>query len=162
MVHLLSMRTTSVENTTFWCIEIYFQSSAAFREVSPPQFAFTNCHNVSIVFSGASFHFASVPSSPVETVSETSSSFNLLSNFSSPLIASTKSMSVSISVSIDKSPEVNQSERGAATIGECTGPPGARIEPTALDRETLFGRTKKLFFPGMMRNPYFSPRESNM
>ena len=37
-------------------------------------------------------------------------------------------------------------------------PPGARIAPTAEDRETLLGKTRKAFSPGMMRSPYFSPK----
>ena len=38
-------------------------------------------------------------------------------------------------------------------MGERAGPPGWRIAPTAVERETLFGKTRKLFFPGMMRRP---------
>ena len=117
--------------------------------------AFANCHKVVITTFDSIFHFASVPvpASPVLTVSEKSSSFNRRRSFSSPLTASAKSMSVSISVSI--SIDIH-SARGVA--GEFTGPPGARIAPTALDRETLFGRMRKEFFPGMMRRPYFSPK----
>ena len=39
---------------------------------------------------------------------------------------------------------------------------GERMAPTAVERETLLGRTRKALAPGMMRKPYFSPRLSKM
>lgn len=54
--------------------------------------------------------------------------------------------------------EKNHGEREAESIGECKGPPGERMEPTAEEREMLFGRTRKEFLPGMIRRPYRSPK----
>ena len=39
---------------------------------------------------------------------------------------------------------------------------GERMAPTAVERETLLGRTRKALAPGMIRRPYFSPRLSKM
>ncbi len=98
-------------------------------------------------------HFASVPLPLVEHVSAVSSSFNLRKSFSSPLTASTNSRSSPDSIARSFDVHADLPDRGA-----CAGPPGCRIAPTAVDREILFGRTRKLFAPGMIRRPYRSPR----
>jgi hypothetical protein len=52
------------------------------------------------------------------------------------------------------------SVEGPVSVGEnhivgidSAGPPGRRIAPTAVEREILFGRTIKLFSPGIIRRP---------
>lgn len=133
--------------------------------LSPAYLAFANCLSISTVCSGSSIHFASVPGpSPVLTVSAYSSSFSLRNSRSSLPMASRKSRPSAFSESASSENDApslsipNQSARGPLAIGARVAPPGARIAPTAVDRETLFGRTRKEFAPGMMRRPYFSPR----
>lgn len=123
---------------------------------SPPQVDTTlaNCHKVFVAIFASSCHFASVFLPLVETVSELSNSFNLLNSFSSLLTAKMQSKSrpaLSSMVSGDI-------HTAWAASGECDGPPGCNIAPTAVDREMLLGRTRKLLFPGMIRKPYRSPR----
>lgn len=124
---------------------------------------------------GSSVHFASVPLLLVDTVSTLSSSFSLLNNFSSPPMAST-SVDSSVECTL-RTPPPEPAPRPTAPScpsysvsptpappprGEHAGPPGCMIAPTAVEREILFGRTRKEFCPGMMRRPYRSPRESKM
>lgn len=117
-------------------------------------FASTNRHRVCMTCSGSSFHLASVPFVPVVTVSALSSSFSRRISFSSFPMANMKSMSVTLSASVTS--EANHAARVAKA--DWAGPPGCRTAPTAVDREILLGRTRKLFAPGMMRRPYRSPR----
>ena len=58
--------------------------------------------------------------------------------------------------------EKNHGEREAESMGECKGPPGERMEPTAEEREMLLGRTRKDVEPGIIRSPYRSPIESKI
>lgn len=59
----------------------------------------------------------------------------------------------------EKLPELRRSEVDGVIHdawvewGKLAGPPECKMAPTAVDRETLLGRTRKLFRPGMMRRP---------
>jgi hypothetical protein len=59
----------------------------------------------------------------------------------------------------EKLPELRTSEadgiihEARVEWGKLADPPECRMAPTAVDRETLLGRTRKLFRPGMMRKP---------
>ena len=107
---------------------------------------------------GSNFHFASVPFRLVDTVSALSSSFNRLNSFSSPLTANTPRVS-SPCPSTSSSPPpprpliIPDHDADKPLRGDCAGPPGCRIAPTAVDREILFGRTRNEVAPGMMRSP---------
>ena len=79
-----------------------------------------------------------------------------LSSFSSELMATSRSKSSPMVVASSSS-GASQDPREPDS-GERAGPPGCRIAPTAVEREILLGRTRKLFFPGMMRRPKRSPR----
>ena len=70
-------------------------------------------------------------------------------------------------------PTVGEEESGSAMIADDAAEgvegeardeigDGERIAPTAVERETLLGRTRKALAPGMMRRPYFSPRLSKI
>ena len=116
----------------------------------------TNSSRTLLASLGSSFHLASVLLQLVEHVSELSNSFRRLSSFSSELIATSRSSPSPTLVTSSKSDE-NQGPR-VPDNGERAGPPGWRMAPTAVDLEMLLGRTRKLFFPGIIRSPKRSPR----
>ena len=118
-------------------------------------FASAKRQRVGTTWSTFSDHFASVPlCARVEHVSAPSSSFSRRINFSSFPTASTKSNSLAFSDS--------PGSAFASHAGAGVGPPGCSTAPTAVEREMLFGRTRKDVEPGMMRRPYRSPSESKM
>lgn len=115
---------------------------------------FANCQSVFRASVASNCHFASVPSPLVEHVSALSNSLSLRSSFSSLLTAKTKSKSPPTLAS-DWSNDIHAAR---PLKGERAGPPGCKIAPTAVEREMLFGSTRKLLDPGIIRRPYRSPK----